>query len=285
MRMSYITLATDYIRELKSKGVKGRKKAQAFMDYWEDMEAGDHNSYGFYAKAWRVSKSTAHAWIKEFDYEIDRFINSWELRKNYHYEKTEKLENAKQDRFVKNSTERIERLEANESNGTELPKKRGFVDSSRTISKNEPNEDINILEEGGEASRLIEKEVQELIDAWMFNGGNWGINRDELIRLWKSLRSKVPLRRMKEAIVTYVHDGEIKNRYGLTKFLELGVYALYVRVRMKVFNRESMSWIAGEYSKKEETLYTHNGNFKLSHEVIVNKYRNGELEFEFEGVV
>ena len=51
MRMNYMMIPTDYIQSLKEKkGIIGRKKARSFMEYWNDMEQGEHNSYGFFSK-------------------------------------------------------------------------------------------------------------------------------------------------------------------------------------------------------------------------------------------
>lgn len=85
-RMSYRSYPTDYIQSLKQeRGLRGRKKARAFMEYFDDMEHGEHNSETFYAKSWEVSRSTAHEWIKEFYNEIELFFNHWTLKNTTHY--------------------------------------------------------------------------------------------------------------------------------------------------------------------------------------------------------
>ena len=65
MRMNYRVYRADYVKNLKEQGY--RKKAIAFMDYTDDMDADNVNSVRFYADIWDVSKSTAWKWIKEFN--------------------------------------------------------------------------------------------------------------------------------------------------------------------------------------------------------------------------
>ena len=90
-RMNYKTYPTDYVQQLKrERSIRGRKKARAFMEYWDDMEHGDHNSERFYANSWDTSNRTAHIWIKEFMQEIDLFLSHWTIRNKQHYSYAQK---------------------------------------------------------------------------------------------------------------------------------------------------------------------------------------------------
>jgi len=280
-RKSYekINFPKDYYFELLAN--KTPEWADRFSAYFMSVSLGLNRGVRYWADAWGYkSTATPHKWIKKFDEEISRFNNYWQLKND---QPSPIVEKGREQKENKKRTEETLNLGADE------PLREQNREQKENITKDV--EEVVIMPSKPERENQnlqvnteVEREVRELIDVWMFNGGNWGVKRDELIREWLRLRGKIPLRRIKEAIVAYVHDGEIKNRYGLVKFLELGVYALYMRVRIRVLNRESMSWLVGEYSKKEETLYTSNGKFKLAYEVIVDKYRAGELEFEFEEV-
>jgi len=52
------------VREYKRKN--RRDKARAFLEYISDKLMYENNSVRFYAECWNISKTTAHAWIKEF---------------------------------------------------------------------------------------------------------------------------------------------------------------------------------------------------------------------------
>lgn len=78
LRTHTIPLPTDYVSELRNQG--SRKKSRCFIEYFYDMEVGEHNSYGFYAKSWEVGKATAHRWIKEFNEALEIFDAARELK-------------------------------------------------------------------------------------------------------------------------------------------------------------------------------------------------------------
>jgi len=79
--MKYKIYPTEYIQELnQNRGVSGRKKSRAFMEYWNDKEHNMNNSTRFYAKSWGVSTSTSHAWCKDFKYQRERLLAYLKLK-------------------------------------------------------------------------------------------------------------------------------------------------------------------------------------------------------------
>lgn len=80
VRMNYILMPIDYVRELNNKAQ--RKKASAFMEYFNDMDLDDINAIRFYAKSWEVSHTTVLRWIDEFKLEINKFFSLWQLKNN-----------------------------------------------------------------------------------------------------------------------------------------------------------------------------------------------------------
>lgn len=88
VRIGYISIPIDYVRELKGRGQ--RDKARAFMEYFDDVETNDVNSFSFYAKSWNISKTQVQAWVKEFKYEIERYFSYWLIKNSQHYTSVQK---------------------------------------------------------------------------------------------------------------------------------------------------------------------------------------------------
>ncbi|MFK5976904.1 MAG: hypothetical protein QM493_10375 [Sulfurovum sp.] len=88
----YDTYPIYYIRQLKRAG--RRDMGSSFLDYWDDYRSNDIQANAYYAKCWHnsyksrgkntigISKSTASAWITEFNSVIANFEASWELFEN-----------------------------------------------------------------------------------------------------------------------------------------------------------------------------------------------------------
>lgn len=92
VRKYWFKAPTDYTDTLKRTG--HRSKARAFWEYCDDIDNDEHNSTSFYAKSWGLkAKSTAHVWVKEFKYELERFKAFWELTNSQVQEPIERLSN------------------------------------------------------------------------------------------------------------------------------------------------------------------------------------------------
>lgn len=99
-RQHGVYVPSDYYRELKFKK-NNRPKARAFMEYYDDMDLGEHNSVRFYAKSWGIAVGTAHGWIDDFKIEIDKYYATRQLRSDGHYS------------YAKNENERTEQNQMN----------------------------------------------------------------------------------------------------------------------------------------------------------------------------
>lgn len=99
-RQHGVYVPSDYYRELKFKK-NNRPKARAFMEYYDDMDLGEHNSVRFYATSWGIAVGTAHGWIDDFKREIDKYYATRQLRSDGHYS------------YAKNENERTEQNEVN----------------------------------------------------------------------------------------------------------------------------------------------------------------------------
>jgi len=256
MRNNYKTYPTDYINELKQKGK--RKKARAFFEYWSDMEDGEHNSVRFYAKSWDVSVSTAHAWIDEFNYEIDLFLDGWQIRNRQHYT------------YAKNRTER----EPNTSNTCEA-QNTGVCESG---AEHQPNKDFNIYDDDIGGYRVMEdREFDDLYFIYRMNTKHAG-RRDDAYREWKRVGKDIEYEQMKLAIMFYLHDQEISKRFNFANFIKNRVYLNYLPKRMRI--KISEEWRVGVYDDKRRVFRSDDGfEGLLEPETLVKKFANNELEF------
>ncbi|OCL85302.1 hypothetical protein AAX26_01793 [Aliarcobacter thereius] len=133
-----IYIPSDYYRELKFKK-NNRAKARAFMEYYDDMDLGEHNSVRFYAKSWGIALGTAHGWIDDFKIEIDKYYATRQLRSDGHYN------------YAKKQNERNERNEMNK----------------KETSNNDNNEYLNNISEQTEQT-----EMNKGLNASLYNNIN-----------------------------------------------------------------------------------------------------------------
>jgi len=261
MRMNYKTYPTDYIRELKRAGK--RKKAMAFMDYWDDMELGDFGSVRFYEKAWKVGKSTVARWIKEFDYEIDLFLNHWELKNKAHYEAVmnksnlydEQSKSSKQDRSVKKPVGQLGHSEWDEWDTQEVPKNRDSKDSSRTTKNQEWDKGFNNNTTTTKKTHLTDKTFNELIFLYRVNGGN-SQNSVETYEAYKqSIEELKDVGLLKVAMLKYLRDSEEDYKVWFKRFLEEKIYQKYLTPLYKITRTDGME-VIGTYDEDVEKFYT-----------------------------
>ncbi len=256
MRQNYKTYPTDYIEELKRKGK--RKKARAFFEYWSDMEEGEHNSVRFYANSWEVSVSTAHAWIDEFNREIDLFLDSWHIRNRQHYT------------YAKNQAEHL----PNTSNTCEARKQGVSPDGA----EHQPNEVFNIYDDdNGGMKQSFDKWFEDLYFIYRLNTKHAG-RKDKAYDEWQRVRGLVKYENLKLAIMMYLHDPDVQKRFNFANFLKNDVYLAYLPKRIKLLI--DGKWVEGEYDDKDRVFRADNG-FKgyMSSETLVKKFADKKLEF------
>lgn len=132
IRKYYFKAPTDFTDSLKRSGK--REKARAFWEFCDDISNSEKNTDRFYAESWGISKTGARNWMKEFEIELNRFNDFWELEnlrvKNLSDQK-------KTGELPKND-------QKNSSKTPELPKN-GGVDETKEKPKSDQKktEDIN----------------------------------------------------------------------------------------------------------------------------------------------
>jgi len=255
MRMNYKTYPTDYLQALKqSRGIAGRKKARAFMEYWDDMEHAEHNSYGFYAKSWEVSKSTSFEWIKEFDKEIDLFLCHWQLKNREHTN------------YAQNTSERL----TNKTNALKAHNTGEFRESTERLT----NEDLNHTNKNTSSGFLFSKAFNDLFFVYSRNTRYVG-NKIDAYEAFCHLNVDVDL--LKLAAMKYLHDKAVDRPVGIKKFLDNEIYLAYLPNYMKV--KSADLWYEGIYNNATYEFKTKQGELlgTIEPKLLLELYEKKEL--------
>lgn len=252
LRTHTIPLPTDYVSELRNKG--NRKKSRCFIEYFYDMEVGEHNSYGFYAKSWEVGKATAHRWIKEFNEALEIFDTARELRRITHYKNTDvSLCNKNNGTNGKILMERMEHQqepiisEVQKNNGTNGTNR---VEQSFININNKENEDP-----------FLDKEFYKFISEIKMSIKNVG-NINTIYGSYSKVKNMIDLSTLSKVYREYSLETKETNKVGLTIFLNDLMFLSYVKPILKITIEEEI--IEGEYDKAKEILKTKEKNFTLT---------------------
>lgn len=268
MRMNYKSYPTDYIQQLKrERGVQGRKKSRAFMEYWDDMEHGDHNSEGFYAKSWDVSRSTSHDWIKEFKIEIDLFIDHMYLKNKSHYS------------HAVFSTEQNEQGQPSKTSTSEHHILGTFKESSEQNEQGQPSEVFNINNNDIKLKRewWDDAHFQDLFFIYSQNTKFVGKKEDAFEQF---TRTDMDPSILILSAIQYLHDPAVGGKhYNLANFLKNETYLSYIPKMIKVHHGGQE--IIGEYDRVNQRIIENGSNriIVLTPERLVELFKVGALEF------
>ena len=247
VRMGYINIPIDYVRELKSSAK--RDKARAFMEYFDDMDSDSVNAFSFYAKGWNVSKSTAHDWIKEFKHEIERFYAHWMLKNSNHYSS------------VKNSTER--QPNDNRTNeGFKMPISSEQNEISRTTTERQPNEAFNIngVDDTRERVNFFDPKFEDLYRRARICNKKVG-KKEEAYQEYMNNHQHISHSDMAYAYMVYANDPHTNGKvFNLANFFKNQVYMSYLTPRIRVLKDERV--IEGWYEKDKNLLTTDDKELK-----------------------
>jgi len=270
MRMNYKSYPTDYIQQLKrERGVAGRKKARAFMEFWDDMEHGDHNSESFYAKSWDVSRSTSHEWIKEFKVEMDLFVDHMFLKNQQHYN------------HAVFATEQNEQIQPSKPSN-DKPRNTGtYTEPTEQNEQGLPREAFN-LNDNNPARELRREwwndgEFQELFFIYSQNTKFVG-KKEEAFEQFT--RTEMNASILILSAVQYLHDPAVGGKhYNLANFLKNETYLSYIPKMIKV--RHGDQEIIGEYDRVNQRIIENGSNriIVLTPERSVDLFKVGALEF------
>lgn len=259
LRTHTVPLPTDYVSEQRNKGK--RKKSRCFIEYFYDIEVGEHNSYSFYAKSWEVSKSTAFEWVKEFNEALEIFDAARELKRITHYEKAIKKP-IKRDggelchKFNRtNRTTTTERLEHQQE-----PYLSVLQENSRTIGTLETERSFNIINNNKEDS-FLDKEFYQFISEIKMSIKNVG-NIDEIYKSYLKVKDLLDLGTLSKIYREYSNETRSERKVGLAKFLDDLIYLSYCNPYIELDNDGSI--LAGVWDKEKEIFITKDKNYGLS---------------------
>lgn len=259
LRTHTVALPTDYVSEQRNKGK--RKKSRCFIEYFYDIEVGEHNSYSFYAKSWEVSKSTAFEWVKEFNEALEIFDAARELKRITHYEKAIK-KHIKRDggelchKFNRtNRTTTTERLEHQQE-----PYLSVLQENSRTIGTLETERSFNIINNNKEDS-FLDKEFYQFISEIKMSIKNVG-NIDDIYKSYLKVKDLLDLGTLSKIYREYSNETKSERKVGLAKFLDDLIYLSYCNPYIELENDGSI--LAGVWDKEKEIFITKDKNYGLS---------------------
>lgn len=270
MRMNYKSYPTDFIQQLKrERGVAGRKKARAFMEFWDDMEHGDHNSESFYAKSWDISRSTSHEWIKEFKVEMDLFVDHMFLKNQQHYNHaifpTEQNEQRQPSKTSKYKHRNIGTYTASTEQNEQLQPREAF-----NLNDNNPARELR-------REWWNDGEFQELFFIYSQNTKFVGKKEDAFEQF---TRTDMNPSILILSAVQYLHDPAVGGKhYNLANFLKNETYLSYIPKMIKV--QHGNQEIIGEYDRVNHRIIENGSNrvIVLTPERLVELFKVGSLEF------
>jgi len=258
--MNYILIPIDYVRELKSVG--NRAKARAFVEYYDDYETSDVNSFGFYAKSWGISKTQVQAWIKEFKGEIERYFSYWLIKNSQHYSSVQK------------QTDR-QPTEYRPMNTPKTPIVSGLEKSDRPMTDRAPTEAFNINNNKSGRVNFYDKDFEDLYIRAKYSYKFAGY-KDEAYEEYMSSHQHIAHTDMAFAYMLHVNDPQCKGRiYNLANFMRHQIYIAYLIPRIQVI-KDGVT-LEGWYDKDKNILTTDKEEWKLTQDRFRDKVAKGEI--------
>lgn len=260
VRMGYMNIPIDYVRELKSVG--NRAKARAFFEYYDDYEISAVNSFGFYANSWGISKTQVQAWIKEFKSEIERYFSYWLIKNSQHYSSVQKAT----DRLATDHRP-IDTLKTTIESGLEK--------SDRPTTDRPPTEVFNINNNTNGRVNFYDKDFEDLYLRAKYSYKFAGNKEDAYVE-YITNHTHINHGDMAFAYMLHVNDPQCKGRfYNLANFMKNQIYIAYLIPRIQVFKDGQI--IEGWYDKEAQRLETDNGGWVLTTERFREKVTKGEI--------
>lgn len=265
-RQHGVYVPSDYYRELKFKK-NNRPKARAFMEYYDDMDLGEHNSVRFYATSWGIAVGTAHGWIDDFKREIDKYYATRQLRSDGHYS------------YAKNENERTEQNEVNKKELSNTDNIDTSKVSNEQTEQNQMNKGLNasisnnINADSNESTDKTFDKVHKnystnfeiLWNRYDKKSSNKGRSQTIYNRRWKNTDIKIML----EAIDKYKASIDLTYLKDFDGFLN-GLIDTYIPKRAWVLDKNGTKHIGWFYDIENKFISDSNLNLKLESSNIAN---------------
>ncbi|WP_442765863.1 hypothetical protein [Sulfurospirillum cavolei] len=241
VRMGYINIPIDYIRELKNSAQ--RAKARAFMEYFDDMDSGSVNAFSFYAQSWGISKTQVQTWIKDFRNEIDRFFSYWALKNSAHYNSVQK------------TTDRRP-TDDRPTNTSKTPIESSFIKNDRPTTDRRPTEAFNLNDDDSARGRVdfFDPKFEDLYFRARLCNKKAG-NKKDAYEEYTEHHTHISHSDMAYAYMVYANDPQTNGKvFNLVNFLKNQVYLSYLTPRIRVLKNGNI--IEGWYDKEKNLLTT-----------------------------
>lgn len=259
LRTHTIPLPTDYVSELRNK--KQRKKSRCFIEYFYDVEVGEHNSYRFYATSWEVGKSTAQRWVEDFNEALEIFDAARELKRITHYKKA-----------IEKPIKKDEGVLCPKSDGTNGTLGVGHLGhyqeaivsslqkSSGTLGTLGVGQSFNIINNNKDDA-FLDNEFYKFISELKMSIKNIG-NIEDIYQAYKKVKDLIDLKTLSKIYREYSSETKSDRKVGLSKFLDDLIYLSYCNPYIELEN--DGSYIVGTWDKNNEVLITKDKNYGLS---------------------
>lgn len=260
VRLGYINVPIDYVRELKNKGQ--RDKARAFLEYFDDMDTSSVNAFSFYAKSWGISKTQTQTWVKDFKHEIERFYSYWVIKNSHHYSSVQK------------STDRLQT--DNRPNDTlKTSTVSDFEKNNRPTTDRPPTQVFNINNNTNGRVNFYDKDFEDLYLRAKYSYKFAG-NKEDAYAEYTTNHTHINHGDMAFAYMLHVNDPQCKGRfYNLANFMKNQIYIAYLIPRIQVLKDGQI--IEGWYDKEAQRLETDNGGWVLTADRFREKVTKGEI--------
>lgn len=254
LRTHTIPLPTDYVSELRNQGK--RKKSRCFIEYFYDIEVGEHNSYSFYAKSWEIGKGTAHRWVKEFNEALEIFDAARELKRKVHYQKAIKKDD---EEICSKIIGTIGTIELEQLEHHQEPIISNIQKNSGTIETIELEPSFNYI--NNKENGFLDKDFYRFVSEIKMAIKNVG-NINDIYKSYLKIKELIDLSTLSKIYRDYSNETKAERKVGLSKFIDDLMYLSYCKPYIVVEN--DGSFIEGTYDKDKEILVTKDKNYGLT---------------------
>ncbi|WP_416768509.1 hypothetical protein ACM66T_10160 [Sulfurimonas sp. ST-25] len=267
MRFNYRSYPIDYINELNSKrGLRGRKKSRAFMEYWNDKENGEHNSESFYANSWDVSRSTAHDWVVEFHHECERYVAGMQLKNQQHYS------------YAVKQTEQTEQKQPSKPSSDKAHDLGVFEEVAEQTEQKQPREDFN-----KDNNNKSDGEFHYLFFTCQAAAPKNVGNRPAAKEAWEGFSDSNPLgwKDIAAMYLMYVLDKQSHEGFilGLARFLTESKFLAYMNPKVKITDSNGGEHVGYYDMAKNELVGDDNVVKRIAMAVFMGRLQAGAVEY------
>lgn len=255
LRTHTIPLPTDFVSELRNKGK--RKQSRCFIEYFYDVEVGEHNSYSFYAKSWEVGKGTAYRWVQEFNQALEIFDAAREIKRKVHYEKAINKDSGE---FYTKSVGTIGTIEVEQLEHSQEPIISQLQENNGTIGTIEVEPSFNYINNNKD-NGFLDKEFYRFVSEIKMAIKNVG-NIEDIYKSYINVKDLIDLKTLNKIYREYSAETKTERKVGLSRFLNDLIYLSYCKPYIVVDN--DGSFITGIYDKDKEILIAEDKNYRLA---------------------